>query len=290
MGFLMRKNTSFDYDKLMDFVQRFIFLALAFLTPHFAHSAPSKSETGKPAASNDSSLMGVGLRVWQNECAATVEGLTSWNDGEEFASLGIGHFIWHPAGSRSKFVETFPELIRFLQSEKVELPRWLEDARFCPWKNRRDFQRSCTRGDRKIKELRTILKNTVGLQAKFLSMRVDRALVELTAHAPEKEKAKIAQRYQKIREHRDGLYVLIDYVNFKGYGTSEQERYQGTGWGLFQVLTEMSDDPKADPVKEFVLSAKKLLEKRVQNAPIQRNEQRYLNGWFARLDSYIQER
>ena len=40
----------------------------------------------------------VGRRIWQNECAGTVAGLTSWNGGEDFASLGVGHFIWYPAG------------------------------------------------------------------------------------------------------------------------------------------------------------------------------------------------
>jgi hypothetical protein len=35
----------------------------------------------------------IGKRVWQNECNGTVSGLTSWNQGEDFASLGIGHFI-----------------------------------------------------------------------------------------------------------------------------------------------------------------------------------------------------
>ena len=25
----------------------------------------------------------------------TISGLTSWNVGENFASLGIGHFIWY---------------------------------------------------------------------------------------------------------------------------------------------------------------------------------------------------
>ena len=42
----------------------------------------------------------IGNRIWQNECGGTVAGLTSWNAGENFASLGIGHFIWYPKGRR----------------------------------------------------------------------------------------------------------------------------------------------------------------------------------------------
>ena len=40
----------------------------------------------------------IGKRIWQNECGGTADGLTSWNAGENFASLGIGHFIWYPKG------------------------------------------------------------------------------------------------------------------------------------------------------------------------------------------------
>jgi hypothetical protein len=55
--------------------------------------------------------MRIGRKVWQNECGGTVAGLTSWNAGENFASLGIGHFIWYPAGradrSRKAFLPLF---------------------------------------------------------------------------------------------------------------------------------------------------------------------------------------
>ena len=53
----------------------------------------------------------IGKRIWQNEAAGSVEGLTSWNSGEDFASLGIGHFIWYPAGPDGPFEESFPQLI-----------------------------------------------------------------------------------------------------------------------------------------------------------------------------------
>ena len=68
-----------------------------------------------PAAStgprlSPAQLQRVGQRIWQNECAGSVAGLTSWNAGEDFASLGIGHFIWYPAGRRGPFEESFPQL------------------------------------------------------------------------------------------------------------------------------------------------------------------------------------
>ena len=45
---------------------------------------------------DDRQAMTIGRRVWENESGGTLQGLTHWGYGEEFASLGIGHFIWYP--------------------------------------------------------------------------------------------------------------------------------------------------------------------------------------------------
>ena len=66
-----------------------------------------------------------GRRLWQNECGGRIDGLTSWNKGEDFASLGIGHFIWYPAGRRGPFEESFPRLLEYLSKNGVVLPAWL---------------------------------------------------------------------------------------------------------------------------------------------------------------------
>ena len=39
----------------------------------------------------------LGEQIYSNECNANFECLTSWNSGEDFPSLGIGHFIWFRA-------------------------------------------------------------------------------------------------------------------------------------------------------------------------------------------------
>src|SRR5213596_1725997 len=67
----------------------------------------------------------IGKRIWQNECNGTIAGLTSWNEGENFASLGIGHFIWYPKDVRGPFEESFPKLIRFISSRGAKLPKLL---------------------------------------------------------------------------------------------------------------------------------------------------------------------
>ena len=81
----------------------------------------------------------IGEKIWKNECAGTIEGLTNWKKGESFASLGIGHFIWYPVGKKEQFQETFPDLLEFLQKERASLPDWLKVNSECPWNSREEF-------------------------------------------------------------------------------------------------------------------------------------------------------
>src|SRR5688572_23162796 len=64
---------------------------------------------------SDAELDKVGRKVWQNESGGKRDGLTAWNVGENFPSLGIGHFIWYPKGVNGPFEESFPKLIEFFQ-------------------------------------------------------------------------------------------------------------------------------------------------------------------------------
>ena len=81
----------------------------------------------------------VAEKIWNNECGGRIEELTHWKKGEEFASVGIGHFIWYPAGKRDRFQETFPELLEYMEHEGVVLPAWLKGCRTCPWSSREEF-------------------------------------------------------------------------------------------------------------------------------------------------------
>ncbi|HIQ47189.1 MAG TPA: hypothetical protein EYH57_06160, partial [Sulfurovum sp.] len=84
-----------------------------------------------------------------------------------------------------------------------------------------------------------------------------------------------------------GLYVLLDYTNFKGEGTLESERYKGQGWGLLQVLEHM--DPKvSNKQKAFAESASRMLSRRIKNSPPARGEERWRKGWNVRLKTYWQ--
>ena len=82
-----------------------------------------------------------------------------------------------------------------------------------------------------------------------------------------------------------GSYALIDYVHFKGTGLTPSERYENQGWGLQQVIEEMESAPTT--LYSFVQAAKHMLSRRVANAPIERNEQRWHAGWHKRVESYL---
>jgi hypothetical protein len=223
----------------------------------------------------------VGHRIWRNECAGTVEGLTSWNKGEDFASLGIGHFIWYPKGQEGPFTESFPQLLKFYKMRGVKLPAWLEEAEDCPWKTRAEFMEDFN-GPR-LTSLRNLLKNTVGEQAHFAALRLEAALPKMLAEAAPPERASVQQRFYALSEQPLGLYALIDYVNFKGEGIAATERYNGQGWGLLQVL-EGTSDPATSA--GFAASARRVLTRRVENAPPARNEKKWLAGWHNRTRTY----
>lgn len=227
----------------------------------------------------------IGEKIWKNECAGSVEGLTNWNKGENFASLGIGHFIWYSHGKKERFQETFPDLLVFLQNNGVVLPTWLKSAKECPWNSREEFFENIQSSE--MKSLRQFLFDTKGLQAIFIANRLETSFNQILNKCSQPEKNKIAIQFARLTEDATGLYALIDYLNFKGAGISPDETYKGQGWGLFQVLQNMQDHSREKPLVNFVNSAKSVLNQRVKNSPPERNENRWINGWFNRLDTYL---
>lgn len=227
----------------------------------------------------------LGNRIWKNECGGTVEGLTSWNEGEGFASLGIGHFIWYPEAKKKKnFQETFPALLAFMADCGVTLPKWMDPKKGCPWVNRDHFIRNLN--SKKMEELRQFLVDTKTLQAIFISKRLEESLPKMTGKLELTEKRRIEKQFYALAGTPKGLYALIDYLNFKGEGTAPSEKYRGQGWGLLQVLQRIPEN-SIRPVDDFVKAAKEVLAERVKNAPTGANEGRWLKGWNARLNTYL---
>jgi hypothetical protein len=236
---------------------------------------------------NEYEAQAVAKKIWKNECNGTVEGLTSWNAGENFASLGICHFIWYPAGEKKVFEESFPALVLFLSQNRVMLPFWLNSKEPCPWKSREEFLVAAKDPkDQKMIELRKMLVSTVGLQSRFAVLRLEKALPLMIKAVDPKKATAIQDQFKRVAEVPNGLYALIDYVNFKGEGTKETERYQGQGWGLLQVLEEMKGVDRASAMFNFALAAETVLRRRVANAPKERHEERWLPGWLNRVATY----
>jgi hypothetical protein len=225
----------------------------------------------------------IGKRIWENESRGRPEGLTCWNEGEDFASMGINHFIWYPAEKKGPFEETFPALIGYLQKQGVSVPGWLADHPPCPWNSRKEFLDDFHSS--KMERLRKFLYQTASAQIQFMAERLDKGFVKILEQANSDKQEHVKKQFERLKECQKGPYILLDYYNFKGDGTSISERYNDQGWGLLQVLEEMSGDTKF-PDYEFIKAAEKVLNRRVENAPPDRNEKRWLQGWLNRLKTY----
>lgn len=235
---------------------------------------------------SDAEAEAVGRKIWHNESRGSIDGLTHWNKGEDFASLGIGHFIWYKAGARGPFTESFPGLLDALAAGGKTLPAWLQGRPPCPWPDRDAFFADF-RGPR-LNELRDLLASTVGLQARYAADRLEAALPKILAAAPASERPALQNRFERVASVPNGVYALMDYVNFKGEGTNPSERYNGEGWGLLQVLEGMADAPAGRAsVEAFAKSADAALTRRVANSPPARDEARWLPGWRKRLLTYL---
>ncbi|HET9418910.1 MAG TPA: hypothetical protein VFO30_06175 [Chthoniobacterales bacterium] len=209
--------------------------------------------------------------------------MTSWNAGEDFASLGIGHFIWYPEGKRGPFEESFPQLLAFMQDRGVAVPHWLRSS--CPWSTRSEFERA--QSSPEMKELRDLLARAVDLQAEFLVYRLQHALPKMLEESAPANRANVQRQFERVGSSAGGCYALVDYVNFKGEGVLHTERYHGQGWGLLQVLEQMQGTSAGgSAAAEFSRAAAAILIRRVKNSPPARHESRWLPGWLKRVKSY----
>ena len=233
------------------------------------HSVPSQLNTRE-----------LGQRIWQNECAGSVQGLVSWNAGEAFPSLGIGHFIWYPAGVNEAFDESFPTFVRYARAKGTQVPAYFDGP--APWPTKAAFlaDHSGT-----ADAMRRWLAAHVELQTQFIMLRSRAALKRMMQQS--RQPQDIQRRYAALACTTQGMYCLVDYVNFKGEGIKSTERYNGQGWGLLQVLEEMKGYPTGTAATaEFSRAAAAVLTRRVQNAPAARGEQRWLAGWLNRCKTY----
>lgn len=237
---------------------------------------------------SNAELQKIGQKIFQNECSGHTKFLTHWNEGESFGSFGIGHFIWYPDGKKGIFNEKFSQFLAFLKINNVSLPDFLQPGKPCPWKTRDDFYKDYN--SEKMVCLKKLLDSTKPLQVKFMAENLESSIPKIKEAASQDKKQIVEEQLNKMLIAKNGLYPLIDYVNFKGDGTKPSERYKGQGWGLLQVLENMKDsNNNSDIVKNFAQSAKLILKKRVENSPNKKQEQKWLPGWLKRIDTYDED-
>ena len=238
---------------------------------------------------DSSDLQIIGQKIAHNETGGKPENLIFWSTNESFPSLGIGHFIWFPANHSIGFTESFPSMIRFLKANGAEVPSWLLEQITIGalWDSKQQLEQE--RDSENVQELQRFLGETSGLQALYLFKRLDSALPKILIDLDEATRQRITERFNTVKASPQGLYPLIDYVNFKGEGTVRSEQHNDVGWGLRQVLEMMEPTPVGnEALKEFALAAELVLRRRIANAPPARNEQRWLPGWRVRLRTYYQ--
>lgn len=234
----------------------------------------------------------IGQKIWLNETGGRREAITSWNANEEFASLGIGHFIWFPVGKWLPFEESFPALLESMRKKNVRLPAWLDQAQIPanPWTSRAEFRKNANAP--RMNELRQFLLDTVAEQTQFMMERAQGAMEKILKTTPDgAEREHIVIQFTRVVRASENFYPLIDYINFKGEGTNPNEaalnRETGRrqGWGVKQVLLKMNgdaSDPKAVRA-EFADAAQFVLQQRVRNLPSNRV---FEVGWLRRIATY----
>src|SRR6516165_8450307 len=199
----------------------------------------------------------VGRRIWLNESGGDERALTVWNYGEDFMSLGIGHFIWFPAGRSAPFEESFPPMLEYLRAKGVRLPNWLDRHPIppSPWSSRLDFERRSDSAQ--MIELRAFLWSTLGEQAQFLIFRAQQALPKiLSSVGSVEEKERVQRQFERVARASATLYPIVDYVNFKGEGVMPSETFPDKqsgvpqGRGLKQVLLLMTGSAEGQPALE----------------------------------------
>lgn len=278
-------------------VARFVLPILCLMSgcsadPPVSQTQPSGTRPIKPTAALNAGALkltaaqksSIGRKIWQNESAGKITGLTHWNDGEEFPSLGIGHFIWYPRGFNGRWSETWPEFVKYAMQRGLQLPM-VGRNRHCPWPNKPSFIRDFD--GPQLAGLRKWLAANITIQTEFIAYKSQAALPTIMHAAPIQKRARIKANYEKVASSANGVYALVDYVNFKGDGTNPTERYNNQGWGLMWVLMEMKDVPAGQAAaREFCAAAKRRLDLRITNSPRARGESRWRPGWHNRCDSY----
>jgi N-acetyl-anhydromuramyl-L-alanine amidase AmpD len=273
-------------------VSVWMLLALLLCRPVFAQaSTAERGDTLQLPAIHAAGYHTIAGRIFANETRGQTRYLTYWGAGEDFPSLGIGHFIWFPDGVDAPFDESFPTMVNYVRQHAdscSSMPAWLSGLQpfAAPWQSKQEFD--AEQQSERMLELRQWLIDTAPQQARYIVASFSARWNELPL--PAEQKLALTQLLQGLVRTPQGLFAVVDYYNFKGLGSNPRERYHGEGWGLVQVLGDISKQPNSadasDLLQRFSVAAAERLAMRVRNAPPERNEARWLEGWHVRVADY----
>lgn len=230
----------------------------------------------------------IGVKIWHNESNGSVAELVTWSRGEPCASLGIAHFIWYPKGHGNGAGDSFPRFLNYLYRHHVKLPVWLRGERgwFNPWSNRQAF--IAANYSFKMRQLRQLMVSTFDYQVAYMVESMQQMLVVILRNVMPADRLAIQSEVQQLTNTPQGVYVLTDYLNFKGAGIGWRAMYDGRGSGLLQVLEKMRAAPKSlKPIEAFVWAADQVLTQRVASKPPSSSEHVWLKGWRNRIYGYL---
>lgn len=230
----------------------------------------------------------IGDLIFFNETSRNEKFLVWWNNGENFASLGIGHAIWFIEGQDPGYEEGLPLLVEFYRTKNVTLPKILEENRHCPWRSKDELE--SVRNSAEVIELTQFFLDTKDIQTEFMLQRCLASLEKIKAVSESPDD--IEKQFHRIADSEGGFYPLIDYVNFKGEGIKDTETRRGLGWGLKQVLEGMKgDETGASALTDFSVNASFMLSRLIVNSCSEGSEKcstlnRWHKGWLRRCLSY----
>lgn len=267
-------------------MQILYYIAISFLLLSF----PCFSLFSETISIPKEEILEIGEKIYKNECGSNIKNLAIWHKGKENVELGIGHFIWYPKKHNEQFYEWFPKYLHFLKYKDVAYPLWITSPDMpCPWNTREEFYNA--QDSVEMISLIEFLKNTKYEQTLFIIETSKYSICKILKTIPDQNmQAHVLKQYNRVIHSKNGTYAIADYIDFKGEGILETEKYKGEGWGLLQVLELMKGENKGpEALKEFSECANYVLKRRVENSQKEKNEIRWLKGWENRTKTYCSD-
>ena len=224
----------------------------------------------------------MGSKIWKNEdFSQDPNNLVSWNSGEDVVSIGIGHFIWANELTTSKYEQSFPRLIEYIERKYPDrvIPSWLTNQYF-PWNDREEFYKDKRNRNFLIEQLLDFCQENIDAQIQYFIYKFETTADQIINHSTSPGYVRDSMEFMISSEQ--GTYALLDYLNFKGAGIAPNENANGFHWGLLQVLEGMGEES----IQSFAVSAKTVLARRAENDP---SVKQWVMGWNNRIDTYSRQ-